>query len=71
MKAYAGRFGFGLSVKSTCYRHLSGEGAVCPGDISRCPFCKTFDDCLESGGTTFIVSFTRGGATGPEQTTKR
>ncbi len=59
MKAYAGRFGFGLSVKSTRCRHLPGEGDVCPGDISRCPFCKTAQDCAESGGTTFTVSFTR------------
>ncbi len=71
MKAYAGRFGFGLSVKSTRCRHLPGEGDVCPGDISRCRFCKTVDDCLESGGTTFTVSFTKSAATGQEQTTKR
>jgi PAS domain S-box-containing protein len=59
MKAYAGRFGFGLSVKSTRCRHLPGEGDVCPGDISRCPFCKTVQDCVESGGTAFTVSFTK------------
>lgn len=60
MKAYAGRFGFGLSVKSTRCRHLPGEGDVCPGDISHCPFCRSDRDCVESGGTTFTVSFTRG-----------
>jgi len=59
MKAYAGRFGFGLSVKSTRCRYLQGESDVCAGDISRCPFCKTDQDCVESGGTTFTVSFTR------------
>ncbi len=61
MKAYAGRFGFGLSVKSTRCRHLPGEGDVCAGDISRCPFCNIDQDCVESGGTTFTVSFTRAG----------
>ena len=69
MKAYAGRFGFGLTVKSTRCRHLPREGDVCPGDISRCRFCKTLDGCVESGGTTFTVSFTRSGATRPEQAT--
>ncbi|HUJ68408.1 MAG TPA: PAS domain S-box protein [Syntrophorhabdales bacterium] len=59
MKAYAGRFGFGLSVKSTRCRYLPGEGDVCAGDISRCPFCKGDQDCVESGGTTFTVSFTK------------
>ena len=59
MKAYASRFGFGLSVKSTRCLHLPGEGDVCPGDISHCPFCKTVQDCVESGGTTFTVSFTK------------
>jgi signal transduction histidine kinase len=67
MKAYASRFGFGLSVKSTRCLHLPGEGDACPGDISRCPFCKTVQDCVESGGTTFTVSFTKSRATGPEQ----
>jgi len=59
MKAYASRFGFGLSVKSTRCSHLPGEGDVCPGDISHCPFCKTVQDCVESGGTTFTVSLTK------------
>ncbi len=59
MKVYAGRFGFGLSVKSTRCCHLPGEGDVCPGDVSRCPFCKTLHDCVQSGGTTFTVSFTK------------
>jgi len=59
MKAYAGRFGFSLSVKSTRCRYLPGEGDVCAGDISRCPFCKSDQDCVESGGTTFTVSFTK------------
>ena len=59
MKAYAGRFGFDLSVKSSRCAHLPKEGDVCPGDILRCPFCKTVQDCEESGGTTFTASFTR------------
>jgi PAS domain S-box-containing protein len=59
MKAYAGRFGFGLSVRSTRCRYLPDEGDVCAGEISRCPFCKTDQDCVESGGTTFTVSFTK------------
>jgi signal transduction histidine kinase len=59
MKVYAERYGFGLSVKSTRCSHLPNEGDVCPGDISHCPFCKTTDECVESGGTTFTVSFTK------------
>jgi signal transduction histidine kinase len=60
MKAYASRFGFGLSVKSMRCSHLPDDGDTCPGDISLCPFCKTGQDCAESGGTTFTVSFTKG-----------
>ena len=59
MKAYAERFGFDLSVRSTRCSHLPGDADVCPGDVSHCPFCKTVDDCVESGGTTFTVSFTK------------
>jgi PAS domain S-box-containing protein len=57
MKVYAGRFGFGLSVKSTRCSHLLGEGDVCPGEVSRCPFCTTVKDCVESSGTTFTIFF--------------
>jgi PAS domain S-box-containing protein len=59
MKAYAGRFGFELSVKSTRCIHLPTDADVCPGDISRCAFCKDDTDCIGSGGTTFTVSLPR------------
>jgi signal transduction histidine kinase len=57
MKVYAERFGFGLSVKSTRCPYLQDVARVCPGDVSRCVFCKTPGDCDCSGGTTFTVSF--------------
>ena len=60
MKIYGERFGFSLSMKSTRCRHLPGNGDVCPGDISDCPYCKTSADCDGSGGTTFTVTFTKG-----------
>ena len=60
MKVYGERFGFSLSMKSTCCRHLPGERDVCPGDIADCPYCKITADCDESGGTTFTVTFMKG-----------
>jgi PAS domain S-box-containing protein len=57
MKNYAGLYGFSLSVRSTRCSHLPDEGDVCPGDISRCPFCETIDDCRGSGSSTFTVTF--------------
>jgi signal transduction histidine kinase len=30
---------------------------LCPGDISRCLHCNSVDDCLNSGGSTFCLSF--------------
>lgn len=61
MKAYAGRFGFDLSFKSTRCAHLPTDADACPGDVSRCAFCKGLADCVGSGGTTFTVSLTRSG----------
>jgi PAS domain S-box-containing protein len=60
MKVYGGRYGFGLSVKSSRCRYLSREEDECPGDIFRCSFCAGISDCVKSGGTTFTVSFTKG-----------
>ncbi len=57
MKVYAQRLGFEISFKSKRCIHLPTDYDVCPGDISLCNFCKTREDCLKSGGTSFFVSF--------------
>ncbi|HOJ43236.1 MAG TPA: ATP-binding protein, partial [Syntrophorhabdaceae bacterium] len=57
MKVYAQRLGFEISFKSKRCIYIPTDYDVCPGDISMCNFCKTREDCLKSGGTTFFVSF--------------
>ncbi len=61
MKTYAQRFGFDISVASQRCTHLPTDGDLCPGKISECPHCKSRNDCLNSGGSTFCVSFPIGG----------
>jgi signal transduction histidine kinase len=59
MKTYAQRFGFDISVASQRCIHLPTDGDLCPGKISECPHCKSRDDCIGSGGSTFCVSFAK------------
>jgi signal transduction histidine kinase len=57
IKIYGQRFGFDISVGSQRCNYLPTDRDLCPGRISECPYCKTRDDCLKSGGSTFCVSF--------------
>jgi PAS domain S-box-containing protein len=58
MKIFSDRHGFVLKMESQrCRFLLENEGSVCPGDIGKCRFCKSIDDCLGSGYSVFTVFF--------------
>jgi sensor histidine kinase regulating citrate/malate metabolism len=57
MKIFSERFNFAISMTSTRCKHLPLTKDSCPGRISECEYCKTVEDCYESGGTTFEVLF--------------
>ena len=57
IKYYAERYGFNISLTSKRCVHIPTDSNVCPGKIARCPHCRTVDDCIASGGTTFTVTF--------------
>ncbi len=57
MKLYGRRFGFELSVKSKRCCYIPTDKELCPGDTTLCARCKADKDCVDSGGTTFSVSF--------------
>jgi len=57
IKYYARRYGFDISLTSKRCIYIPTDSDVCPGDIARCSHCKTVDDCVASGGTTFTVTF--------------
>jgi signal transduction histidine kinase len=54
-KIYARRYGFSLAVASTRCGFIPTDRDVCPGDTTRCAFCKTADGCRVSGGTRFEI----------------
>jgi signal transduction histidine kinase len=58
MRVYGQRFGFDISVGSQPCIYLPTDRDLCPGKISTCPHCKKPEDCLNSGGSTFCLSFT-------------
>jgi signal transduction histidine kinase len=61
IKTYAQRFGFDISAASQRCNRVSTERDLCPGRISSCSYCKTREDCLNSGGSTFCLTFSVGG----------
>jgi signal transduction histidine kinase len=60
IKTYGQRFGFDISVESLRCTHIPTDRDLCLGKISECPHCKTRNDCLNSGGSTFCISFPTG-----------
>ena len=61
IKIYAQRFGFDISARSQRCSCIPTERDLCPGRISSCSYCKTQEDCLNSGGSTFCLTFSVGG----------
>jgi len=57
MKLYGKEFGFTISLKSSRCQYLPTDHDICPGDIAQCPYCRTQEDCKNSGGTQVTVSF--------------
>jgi PAS domain S-box-containing protein len=57
IKYYAKRYGFEISLKSARCVYIPTDSDICPGNIIQCDHCKTVNDCEESGGTTFTVTF--------------
>jgi signal transduction histidine kinase len=58
IKVYSQQFGFDISVASQRCLHIPTDRDLCPGKISECPRCKTREDCFNSGGSTFCLTFT-------------
>jgi len=57
VKVYSQRFGFDISVASQFCLYLPTDHDLCPGKISECPHCKVREDCFNSGGSTFCLTF--------------
>ncbi|MEX1297959.1 MAG: PAS domain S-box protein [Desulfotignum sp.] len=57
IKLFSERFNFTLDIDSTRCAFIPADTDTCPGAIRRCSFCKTPDDCLNSGGTTVTLTF--------------
>jgi signal transduction histidine kinase len=57
IKLFSERYNFTLDIDATRCRFIPADTDTCPGDIRRCRFCTTPDDCLNSGATTVTLTF--------------
>jgi signal transduction histidine kinase len=59
-RIYGQRYGFQITFESRRCIYLPTDKDICPGKITLCRFCKSNEDCLASGGSTFSISFPAG-----------
>ena len=57
IKSFAKRLGFEVSFSSTRCPFIPRDEDECPGKISECKFVSSPQECLASGGSSFIVRF--------------
>jgi PAS domain S-box-containing protein len=57
MMIFSERYNFKIRMGSVRCKYIPQEKDICPGNIDKCGFCKSKEDCLESGGTTFTLFF--------------
>jgi len=57
MRIFSERFNFEINMHTKRCDYIVSGSYNCPGSIDDCKYCKTVQDCLNSGGTTMIVRF--------------
>jgi PAS domain S-box-containing protein len=57
MKIFSERYHFKIDMTSSRCGFIPKSSDLCPGSIKKCRFCKKYEDCYQSGGTTFSVYF--------------
>ena len=57
LKIFSERYNFKLVMSSEKCSHIPSSIDICPGQISRCHFCHSAEDCNTSGGTCFKAVF--------------
>jgi len=57
IKLFSERHPYTLRIDSTRCPVIPEDTDLCPGDISRCPACRTPEDCFHSGGTAVHIKF--------------
>ena len=57
LKIFSERYNFKLGMSSEKCRHIPSSSDTCPGQIRRCQFCRSAEDCNASGGTSFKAVF--------------
>ncbi len=58
MKIFSEKYGFNIRMTSSRCRFIPKDEDICPGDIINCSFCKSDEDCFNSGGATVVLQFT-------------
>jgi signal transduction histidine kinase len=55
IKIFSERFGFAVRFHSSRCSCIPTMRDLCPGDITLCRCCDKIEECLENGGTEFVV----------------
>ena len=58
-KVFSERFGFSVRLDSTRCGYIPEDTDICPGKISLCKFVEERTECFSSGGSTFLLKFSK------------
>ena len=59
IRVFAERYPLALSMVSERCQYIHESKMNCPGSTEKCVHCDSIEDCHQSGGTTFTMTFTR------------
>ncbi|MBU1712222.1 MAG: PAS domain S-box protein [Proteobacteria bacterium] len=57
MKIFSERYNFRINMTSSRCTFIPDDEDLCPGDIKNCGYCRTENDCRNSGRTAVVVKF--------------
>jgi signal transduction histidine kinase len=60
IKIFASRFGFDVSFISRRCSHIPTPRDQCPGSIAECTYCESVENCMNNGGTEFVITVPSG-----------
>lgn len=55
IKIFSERLGFTISFTSSRCSCIPSSRDVCPGNVDKCSCCRSVEDCLNNGGSRFVV----------------
>ena len=71
IRMFSELYGFRLSFTSRRCSYLTDSLQDGPGEVVRCPHCSHQEDCVNSGGSEFVVDFPLAAEDNPQESIRQ